>query len=269
MKYIINNILIYNPEDGSLHTKNMDDYDLIMLTPVLNRLLSHMVNNQGVLISKENFFDTVWDNYGRTGSANTLKQYISNLRKILDSHLETQCIITVPGQGYMLSPDLVIQCQEEKSAEDFINDKKSKSQKYSIQSGGEEGRRKNEKKSSVKKCSIVIFSLFLIIPTLSVSVFFSYTQKTHSIYLKEISKIDDCVVYGENEKLTNNDAKNVRSAEIKSLLATFNISCQKNESFYFFSSPVHEGNDVGRYSMLSVCYDKGTCISYRVNNYEN
>ncbi|HBY9716917.1 TPA: winged helix-turn-helix domain-containing protein [Klebsiella aerogenes] len=249
--------------------KNMDDCDSITLTPVLNSLLSHMLHNQGVLITKEDFFDTVWDSYGRTGSANTLKQYISNIRKILDSHLGIPCIITVPGQGYILSPELVIQSQSNNSAVDFIDDKTDDCRNDLVAVEVKERLKKIKNTFISKKFVIVNCSLILIIVTLSVKVLRFHIQGNNLIQLSEISKIGSCPVYGEHANLINLDEKKTRTADINFLLNSYNISCQKDESFYFFNSPVHEGNDIGRYSMLSVCHDKGSCISYRVNRYEN
>lgn len=270
MRCIINSVLFYNSEYGTLHMKSMDDCDSITLTPVLNGLLSHMLHNQGILITKEDFFDTVWDSYGRTGSANTLKQYISNIRKILDSHLGMPCIITVPGQGYILSPELVIQCQSDNSVVDFIDDKADGCSNDLV--AVEEKKHLKKTKNNIfisKKFAIVNSALIVIMVALSVRVFLLHNQGSNLIQMSEISNIGGCPVYGEHANTINMEEKNVRTDDIKFILKSYNISCQKNDSFYFFNSPMHEGNDIGRYSMLTVCHDKGSCISYRVNKYEN
>ncbi|MGL6011119.1 MAG: winged helix-turn-helix domain-containing protein [Shewanella oncorhynchi] len=109
MDYLFDSVLIYHSDEGVIITLGAGDEDSIMLTPVLNRILVLLVQNQGQLVTRDEFLEKVWDNYGRTTSSNTLTQYISILRKIFTDHLGKDCVITVPKQGYMLSTDVIIE----------------------------------------------------------------------------------------------------------------------------------------------------------------
>lgn len=266
MRYIINGVLTYNSEDGSIRTEHMAEYDLITLTPVLNRLLAYLLKNQGLILTKESFFNEVWDSHGKSGSANTLKQYISYLRKILDSHLRMACIVTIPGQGYMLTSDLIVETLNENSESVLtvlgcthesitsISSKKIIREMLFL----------NE-----KMITVAIIFLLIIITFLSIRVITLYTGEKNSLQLVRLIDIGSCPVYGEMKQKMNSEEKRMLSAEVNFLKNTFNIECHKGAIFYFFSSPYHERDYVERYSMLSSCYDKGNCITYRVNNYEN
>lgn len=87
MTYILDKHIYYCPDDGSIRLNDGTDQDVTLLTPVPNRILSLLIENQGKLIGKEVFLTQVWDNHGKMGSSNSLKQNIALIRKILDRYL--------------------------------------------------------------------------------------------------------------------------------------------------------------------------------------
>lgn len=118
MKYLIDDTLIYRPEDGVLiHSGNEDE--LVTLTATANSILSLLVSRHGVAIERDTFLSEVWDARGLRGSNSSLNQYISMLRKTLAGFApQTPFIITVPKIGFMLNPDLPVIRQDEEVTEE-------------------------------------------------------------------------------------------------------------------------------------------------------
>lgn len=113
MKYLIDDTLIYRPEDGVLIYSGNED-ELVTLTATANSILSLLVSRHGVAIERETFLSEVWDARGLRGSNSSLNQYISMLRKILAGFApQTTFIITVPKIGFMLNPDLPVVKQDD------------------------------------------------------------------------------------------------------------------------------------------------------------
>lgn len=116
MNYLIEDIILYCDDDGSIRNisqNDNEDENPILLTPVPNRILSLLLANQGNLVTHEKFYVEVWDRYGKSGSSNSLKQYIGVIRKLLKKHSGKDCIITVPGKGYLFPPDIRVNIQIE------------------------------------------------------------------------------------------------------------------------------------------------------------
>ncbi|EAU0090986.1 helix-turn-helix domain-containing protein, partial [Salmonella enterica] len=103
MTYVLDDIISYCPEDGTIKVLGGSDQDMTILTPVPNRILQLLVKNQGKMLNRDTILVEVWDNYGKVGSTNSLKQNIGLLRKTLDPYLNTSTIVTMPNQGYMFN----------------------------------------------------------------------------------------------------------------------------------------------------------------------
>ena len=65
-------------------------------------LLSYMMLNQNIILSREKIEDHVW-NYDYEGGTNVVDVYIRYLRKKIDDDYENKLIKTVRGMGYMLT----------------------------------------------------------------------------------------------------------------------------------------------------------------------
>lgn len=64
-------------------------------------LLRYMVQNQGLILSREKLEQHIW-NYDYTGGSNVIDVYIRYLRKKIDDGYEKKLIHTVRGAGYVL-----------------------------------------------------------------------------------------------------------------------------------------------------------------------
>lgn len=110
MKYLLANMLIYDDEDGSLSLTGAPAEESQILTSTANHIFSLLVAHHGMVVDREKFLQDVWDARGLTGSNNSLNQYISILRKLLDGMVPaTTFIITVPKTGFMLNSEISVQ----------------------------------------------------------------------------------------------------------------------------------------------------------------
>ena len=73
----------------------------IPLLPKEFAILEHLIRNKGVVVSREQLEDRIW-NYEYTGSSNNVDVYMSHLRKKLDEGFDTKLIHTVRGAGWVL-----------------------------------------------------------------------------------------------------------------------------------------------------------------------
>ena len=73
----------------------------IALLPKEFAILEHLIRNKGVVVSREQLEDRIW-NYEYTGSSNNVDVYMSRLRKKIDEGFDTKLIHTVRGAGWVL-----------------------------------------------------------------------------------------------------------------------------------------------------------------------
>lgn len=67
-------------------------------------ILEYLVNNQGIVLSRDRIEQHIW-NYDYEGGSNVVDVYIRYLRKKLDEGREPKLIHTVRGAGYVLRED--------------------------------------------------------------------------------------------------------------------------------------------------------------------
>lgn len=73
----------------------------ISLLPKEFSILEYMIRNQGIVLSREQLEDQIW-NYDYTGNSNNVDGYISRLRKKIDSGSQEKLIHTIRGVGWVL-----------------------------------------------------------------------------------------------------------------------------------------------------------------------
>jgi two-component system OmpR family response regulator len=79
------------------------DGERIDLTPTEYRLLRYLMHNAGVVVSKAQILENVWQ-YDFGGDASVVETYMSTLRRKADRP-DARLIHTVRGFGYVLRPD--------------------------------------------------------------------------------------------------------------------------------------------------------------------
>ena len=73
----------------------------ISLIPKEFTILEHLIRNQGMVISREQLENRIW-NYEYSGSSNNIDVYLSRLRKKIDGDSEVKLIHTIRGVGWVL-----------------------------------------------------------------------------------------------------------------------------------------------------------------------
>lgn len=76
----------------------------VYLSALEYRLLLVFLNHRGILLSREQLLDEIWDMSGEFVNDNTLTVYIRRLReKIEDNPAKPELILTVRGMGYRMN----------------------------------------------------------------------------------------------------------------------------------------------------------------------
>ena len=106
-QYFIKDMIVFNVLDNTLWAKeNPEDTLTIGLVP--GRLFRYLLANAGRVVSKDELFSNVWNEYGLRSSGHSLNQNISLLRKSLTSlGCESEVISTLPRLGYLINNDVV------------------------------------------------------------------------------------------------------------------------------------------------------------------
>ena len=73
----------------------------ISLLPKEFSILEYMMRNQGIVLSRQQLENQIW-NYEYSGSSNNIDVYISRLRKKIDSGRDVRLIHTIRGVGWVL-----------------------------------------------------------------------------------------------------------------------------------------------------------------------
>ncbi|MBO5159181.1 MAG: response regulator transcription factor [Lachnospiraceae bacterium] len=73
----------------------------ISLIPKEFTILEHLIRNQGVVLSREQLENRIW-NYEYSGSSNNIDVYMSRLRKKIDGDHKVKLIHTIRGVGWVL-----------------------------------------------------------------------------------------------------------------------------------------------------------------------
>lgn len=109
MLYLIDGKVIYDSLNGTLRRINEKPFEATTLTTIAHKILTHLIQHHGELVTRDTLFDDIWEKEGIVSSSNTLNQYISLLRKTLTVYIgEQEAIVTVPRAGYYFSKNISV-----------------------------------------------------------------------------------------------------------------------------------------------------------------
>ena len=77
------------------------DNEELSLIPKEFTILEHLIRNQGIVISREQLENRIW-NYEYSGNSNNIDVYMSRLRKKIDGDFSVKLIHTIRGVGWVL-----------------------------------------------------------------------------------------------------------------------------------------------------------------------
>ena len=93
--------VVVDTEKGTAMKNNKD----LFLSALEYRLLLVFINNRGIVLTRTQLLDSIWDIAGEFVNDNTLTVYIKRLReKIEDDPSDPKIILTVRGLGYKVEP---------------------------------------------------------------------------------------------------------------------------------------------------------------------
>lgn len=111
MIYLIENQIVFNPEDNSLSLLSDTESKITVSNPA-RRILSLLIEQHGSVVQRELFFKKVWDDYGLISSNNNLNHCISKLRKVISTlGYPDEFIVTVPKVGFIIRKEIYISLQ--------------------------------------------------------------------------------------------------------------------------------------------------------------
>lgn len=90
---------VYSSDGIILDMQNMqvrNNGEMVLLTPTEFQILSTLIRNSGIIVTRSQLLDNIWDNDGNFIDDNTLSVHISRLREKIGSDR----ILTVRGIGY-------------------------------------------------------------------------------------------------------------------------------------------------------------------------
>ncbi|WP_058912980.1 winged helix-turn-helix domain-containing protein [Entomohabitans teleogrylli] len=255
MIYILNETLYYRTTDGLVRHVSEDDNHGMLLTPIVNRIFRVLIEQQGEIITKEGFIALVWEANGMEGSTNTLVQYMSHLRKILNHYLPDMMIITtVPRTGYTLSSDVTVSSIDQEDTIKTFTQKK---------------RRPSTTMHYKKSIIILTFAITVLITLFIVADRLNDESIITPQHITPLFTYNSCPVYYLSSSEDQKDiANNTQIA--KKIINNENISCTKDVSIYIAFNYSKTGNTPIN-AMLSRCIENGqyqnNCKSYQFNQW--
>ncbi|WP_196062288.1 MULTISPECIES: winged helix-turn-helix domain-containing protein [unclassified Serratia (in: enterobacteria)] len=252
-KYVINDTVLYTPEEHRLTPLGRRGKETLLNTPV-NRCLLLLLQNPGDVVRQETLLAEVWEKHGQYVTMNTLYQNILLLRRgMREAGVIISAIKTIPKVGVKFTGKVQLVEEDDNThaeselniaAEDVSVNRDAKDEAATINSdvpvenvSNDEIALENVSRRSwisyLKEnkgirfffpaaCFIILASLFTIGPAESV-LFFA----THD----KITTLDQCAVYTEREN------KSMNSIEIKNFMAGRNLQCNSGEFLYITRAP--------------------------------
>ncbi|MDM3379277.1 winged helix-turn-helix domain-containing protein [Citrobacter sp. Cb003] len=226
--FVLNESVVFRPDDSLLWLAESDE-NKIHLTPTMNRLLFLLIEKQGDVISREELFVKVWDNWGMEGSNNSLNHFISQLRKIFQSYgLPDSTIKTIPRIGFMFSSDIEIKKIEQEN----IPTISKKNVEPSIIKQG---------RSRLFKFACLFSFIVSILSIVAIQHVYKNTPVSEVVFL---TKTDMCDVYALN-KITE-ISKKTQETVIKEFIKEKSVQCDTQKVIFFFADKMIFFNQTGK-----------------------
>lgn len=110
--YVINGLVEFQPASSQLRNLHNPDHVVILNSPA-GRCLLLLIEKAGMIVTQQEFMDTVWKERGMLVSPNTYYQNICILRKGLKKvGFSNDPIVTIPRIGLTLASDLQVTIKE-------------------------------------------------------------------------------------------------------------------------------------------------------------
>lgn len=111
MVYLINDLIIFNEGEGTLTWIEREN-EAISLSFPISRLLSLLIENQRVTLSRDFLLKEALEKHALSPSINNLNNYLSLLRKVLREFDLADSIVTIPKLGIVFNVESVVSYPE-------------------------------------------------------------------------------------------------------------------------------------------------------------
>ena len=272
MVYLIDMRIRYRTDDGAIWLQD-DEGSLIILTVIMNRLLSYLIEQRGQVVTRDELLQNVWDIHGLHSSNHTLNKYLSELRKHFKNFgITSECIATIPRIGFMFNGDVEVQIIAD-DQQDTGSEKKLDSNTDNSVNGG-------TKKTYVSFISSRLFiSAAIALGVIATGIHFIPADLLHQENVQAQKKdvptfllfnYDQCSVYTtQNNSAAFSERKKSLFLE---LVKESDIACLKDTSFLYQVSEAYLYGREGR-AFISRCTLKDneyiSCLNFYWSGYES
>lgn len=285
MNYLIENQIVFNPEDNSLSLPG-DSENKIAISNPARRILLLLIEQHGIVVERETFFKKVWDDYGQTASNNNLNHCISKLRKVVVTlGYPDELIVTVPKVGFTLRKDVIIEpcfsheipqttvlidsAQARHTLENHQVEAVSKIE--TIERVTSPAHLKTGSENHKKKHRYGFMFSLLVTATLTMyALFILYHELRDPKTELKISNIGGCDLYSTLPVMSSHKREFINLA--KAFLKKNNMACKPGNIFIYqserFTSPINTGSvrDFMAQCITDDNYKANICISYYTND---
>ncbi|WP_409309779.1 transcriptional regulator [Pectobacterium sp. B1J-3] len=116
MVYLINHLILFNEDDGTLAWHDRENEAVALSFPV-SRLFCLLIENPGVTLSRDVLLKEALEKNGLCSSINNLNNYLSLLRKALREFDLAESIVTIPKSGLIFNVESIERCHKENEIE--------------------------------------------------------------------------------------------------------------------------------------------------------
>lgn len=260
MKYIINLIIIFDPENRSLSLKD-DNQLTVGLSNPATRLLSELIKNNRIEMARETLIKHVWEDYGFTSSSATLSNHISELRKAFEALGGSKNIlITVPRIGFKMEAEIhpETKISQQPTVVKFIDDPPPP---YVSELDGNNLIEADLKKKPRRLKIAMFFPAIVLIIIVASTTLVAMTKGDEA---KLIDVQDKCKIYA----LDDSKQATELSDGARKMLSSEKIDCTQIDRYIYYME-ARPGNELFNVRFIASC-TKNNNVNYKnCNNYKS
>lgn len=246
MRFDIEKLLQFDTDTATLVNKMTGDSIELSLTST--RLFAKLLSHHKDILSREEIFQSVFDDYGARSSNSNLNQYISILRKnIIELGIEQEVIVTVPRVGFRISENIAVNSSDEKNSIPPLPEF-------------------TPKKEPERKFFITHYSLIVLFTTIVfLFIFFRPENLSHDNNIKTI-KIDKCVIY-TSSSISDRDIESIID---KATQHTKKLNCSTEKEIFIDKLQIKSTLGTNNQILFIECsLSNNKCLSYYFREKEN
>jgi len=289
MQYIIDHVVLFDSEKGTLRLSSEHETSQVATLPRPARLLFKvLLDNPGVVISRNDLMEAAWSNMNLTISGHNLNTYIKVIRHSLTelSH-EKEVIKTIPRSGLILLSDVKVNVSDiDANSYPTITDIRNTeavsviTENNEINAGnatnavtakapfvnslGMSWRRFSSRAQSYFSVYILLLIIIVLAGQYNWPVQNSLSFEKMPMNLSKPFRIDKCYVY------TTDDINEATRHKIKDLIMTNEASARcANNSYFVFYIALDFGNEIKEtqiWCLMNASNKINLCTTYLKEN---